>query len=155
MVFDLEMTVKKRKAGDLSSQKMDDLLAALRTARLRVTEPRIAILALLAEKHGPFTVEEIHQKLTKICDLATVYRSFISLEKARLIQRCEFGDGTSRYELAEEKDHHHHHIVCRKCKKIEPLDSCSFAEVNRLADDTGYSDISHFLEFFGVCRICK
>jgi Fur family ferric uptake transcriptional regulator len=132
------------------------LLESLRKSKLRVTEPRVAILKALLEKHGPFTVEEIHRNVTKkVCDLATIYRSLGSLEKTGIIRRCEFGDGTARYELAAREDHHHHHLICKICKKIEVLDDCELEEIDRFALKRGYTQVSHSLEFFGVCPKCR
>jgi Fur family ferric uptake transcriptional regulator len=128
----------------------------MRKARLRVTEPRKAILHYLIEFHGPFTADEIHTGLTKpICDLVTIYRCLASLEKAGLIRRCDFGDGTARYELAAQNSHHHHHVICKECKKVKVLDDCQLADLNRVARKLGYSNVTHSLEFFGICPDCK
>jgi Fur family transcriptional regulator, ferric uptake regulator len=131
------------------------LLELMKKAGLKATEPRKAIIHSLIESHGPFTAEEIHKLITRrICDLATVYRSLGSLEKAGLIHRCDFGDGTARYEIAAKSAHHHHHIVCRRCKRIEVLDDCELADLNRVPRKLGYAEVSHSLEFFGICPKC-
>jgi len=131
-------------------------LEELKRARFRITEPRVAILQALIANHGPFTVEEIHKLVTKrVCDLVTIYRCLASIEKAGLIKRCEFGDGTARYELCEKKNHHHHHVICKSCKKIETLDDCELQEIDRFARKRGFAQVSHSLEFFGLCPACK
>jgi Fe2+ or Zn2+ uptake regulation protein len=146
----------KEKKQDNHHPPLERLIAQLRKSKLRITEPRTAILRVLLEKHGPFTVEEVHQRVTKrVCDLATIYRSLSSLEKTGLIRRCEFGDGTARYELAEREDHHHHHVICKVCKKIDVLDDCELPEIDHFARKLGFIDISHSLEFFGVCPKCQ
>ena len=147
------MAEKKRHSQDAH---LKHLIEELRRYQLRVTEARIAILQVLVEKHGPFTVEEIYKQITKkTCDLATIYRSLSSLEKTGLIRRCEFGDGTARYELSEHENHHHHHLICRYCKKFEVLDDCELQEIDRVAKKRGYEEISHSLEFFGICPACQ
>jgi Fe2+ or Zn2+ uptake regulation protein len=135
---------------------MTALIAGMKRSKLRVTEPRRAILELLMVEHGPFTAEEIHKRLgRKGCDQVTVYRCVTSLEKAGLIARCEFGDGAARYELVEKGNFHHHHVVCRRCKKVETLDDCDLQDINRFARGLGFSDVTHSLEFFGTCPTCK
>ena len=52
----------------------------LRGAGLKVTPIRVAILEFLKKSHGPFTVQQIFQKLKsnkklKSLDLATIYRN--------------------------------------------------------------------------------
>ena len=135
---------------------LDTVLEALKKNGLKLTTPRRAILRALVDRHGPFTAEEIHKLITKrICDLATVYRTLGSLEEARIIKRCDFGDGSSRYELAESDDKHHHHIICNQCKSIEVIDDTGLEEIDRFARNRGFTNISHTLEFFGTCPRCR
>jgi len=136
--------------------KLKHLLEEVRKSQLRVTGPRVAILKVLLEQHGPFTVEEIHQRMPKrVCDLATIYRTLASLDKARILRRCEFGDGTARYELSEHENNHHHHVICKVCKRVEMLDDCELQEINYYAKKRGFSEITHSLEFFGICPKCQ
>lgn len=131
-----------------------EALDVLRENHLRITRPRKAILEVLLEKAVPATIEEIHQKLEPgLCDLATVYRCLAAFEKLELVRRCHFHDGTSLYEIDLGPDHHHH-IVCTACKKVEPLDFCVVEGLERLVRERGYRDVSHMLEFFGICRDC-
>ncbi len=147
--------MSKKSAG--TSAKLNRLLGELKKANLRVTDSRVALLEALMDRHGPFTVDEIHSKLIKkSCDLATIYRSLASLEKADLIRRCEFGDGIARFELSErERHHHHHHVICKKCRRVAVLDDCELKEIDRIAQKRGFTEISHSLEFFGVCPDCQ
>jgi Fur family ferric uptake transcriptional regulator len=144
-----------RKTSALSP-KLSRLLIELKKSNLRVTESRVALLEALADRHGPFTVEEIHSKfIKKSCDLATIYRSLASLEKVGMIRRCEFGDGTARFELSERESHHHHHVICKLCRQVVVLDDCELQDIDRIAQKRGFTEISHSLEFFGVCPECQ
>lgn len=130
-------------------------IAVLRAKRLRITEPRRLIMGALIAEHGPFSMEAIHRLVKKGgCDLVTVYRSMSALEKAGLVRRCEFGDGAVRYEF-NYGDHHHHHLICRTCQKVETLDLCVVDALERLVKQRGYTEITHQLEFFGICPECK
>lgn len=134
--------------------KTEYALAALRSRSHRITGPRRDILAVLAADHGPFTIEQIHKRMKKqSCNLVTVYRNLAVLEELELVRRCDFGDGTYRYELNAED--HHHHIICRVCAKMETLDLCAAAALEQLAKRMGYSKVTHSLELFGVCPRCR
>jgi Fe2+ or Zn2+ uptake regulation protein len=129
-------------------------LNALRSRKHRITGPRREILAALAADHGPFTIEQIHKRLKKhSCNLVTVYRNLPVLEELDLVRRCDFGDGTCRYELNAEE--HHHHIVCRFCAKVETLDLCVATALEQLAKRMGYSNVTHSMELFGICPKCR
>jgi len=126
----------------------------LRQAGLKITRSRTALLEALSQGHGPHSPEELFDKLDRdLCDLVTVYRTLSSFEEKGLVRRCEFGDGKARYEL-EHADHHHHHLVCRRCRAVQPLDPCSIEGLEKSLKGSGYSDITHRLEFFGLCPKC-
>jgi Fe2+ or Zn2+ uptake regulation protein len=138
-----------------AAAQYEGALQTLREHQHRVTEPRKAILAVLTREHGPFTVEEIHQQMgTALCDLVTVYRSIAALEEIDLVRRCDFGDGSYRYEF-NTGEHHHHHIVCRGCHQVETLDLCVADGLERMARQMGYAKVTHTLEIFGICATCQ
>jgi Fur family ferric uptake transcriptional regulator len=129
-------------------------LETLREHEMRVTEPRKAMLAILVCEHGPFSAEELHAKLRKKeCDVVTVYRSLQAMEEIGVLRRCDFGDGTYRYEF-NSGEHHHHHIICRSCRGVKVLDLCVADSLERLARQMGYQKVTHTLEVFGVCPEC-
>ncbi len=122
---------------------------------LSVTEPRKNILGFLLKNHGPFSVEEIHNGLgNNACDLATVYRCIVQFENSKLVERHYLGNEVLRYEF-KDRESHHHHIICRMCKSIDKVKYCFISEIEQMIRDMGYSDITHSLEFFGVCAKCN
>jgi Fur family ferric uptake transcriptional regulator len=135
-----------------------DSTELLRANGLKITKARVAILDLLAREHGPFTTEEVFARLSKSktnghCDVVTIYRCLAKFESLGLINRCDFGDGSVRYELRT-RDHHHHHIICRKCKRVEALPDCPVEDRSIKLPKMGFKEVSHRLEFFGVCPEC-
>ncbi len=133
--------------------------ARLQAASLKVTRPRLALLKVLMAEHGPFTMEELHQRISDEkaaqCDLATVYRCLDSFQKANLVRRCDFGDGPVRFEYFDEDEAHHHHVVCRRCGEVRTLEHCLVEDIERVIAKQGYAQITHSLEFFGVCERCQ
>ena len=77
-----------------------DFLQLLRDAGLHVTKTRRMLLDVLAHDHGPHTVEQLFIDLQGSLDRVTIYRSLASFEKLGFVRRCDFGDGTARFELA-------------------------------------------------------
>lgn len=130
-------------------------IETLRANRQRITAPRKAILTILTQEHGPFTTEQLHGRLGEgICDLVTVYRCLTAMEEINLVRRCDFGDGSYRYEF-NTGEHHHHHIICRHCHSVVTLDFCVADGLERMARQMGYSNITHMLEIFGICAKCQ
>jgi Fur family ferric uptake transcriptional regulator len=135
--------------------QFDSAVQTLRENHHRVTEPRKAMLRILTQEHGPFTAEEVHRRMEKgSCDLVTVYRSLTAMEEINVVRRCDFGDGSYRYEI-NTGEHHHHHIICRVCHGVTTLDLCVADGLERIARQMGYAKVTHMLEIFGVCPECQ
>jgi Fur family ferric uptake transcriptional regulator len=152
----MDATANRKSKTARPERTLEDVLGDLKKSRLKLTEPRKAILFALFDNHGPFTAEEIHKIITKkVCDLATIYRCLASLEEVGILRRVEFGDDSSRYELTEADDSHHHHLICKECKRIEIVDDPDLEKIDSFAKKRGFSNVSHTLEFFGICPECK
>lgn len=141
----------------LNSQKnYEQALEKVKAEGLKLTKPRQALVRVLLQGHGPFTMDQF-QKLMKpvSCDLVTIYRSLAQFEEIGLVRRCDFGDGIARYEFSDEHGHHHH-IICRKCHRVDNVeDDCLLDSIDKAVAKRGYSKVTHSLEFFGVCPSCR
>ncbi len=137
------------------SNSFEEALKALEKASLKKTKGREALLKVLVNQHGPFSVDELHHFVKKQkVDLVTVYRCLTAFETIGLVRRCDFGDGIARYEIQLNSGHHHHHVICRICRRSENMDDCEVTQLEKTIEKKGYSKISHNLEFFGICTDC-
>lgn len=144
----------------MSSMKKEANLEAkivelLKGKSLSVTAPRKIILGFLLKEHGPFSVEEIFNKLPKnSCDQATVYRCLNQFVENQLVTASFLEKEMVHFEF-NDPHHHHHHIICKICKKIDSLHDCFLDKIETSILKKGYVDIQHRLEFFGVCGSCQ
>ena len=138
-------------------QDLYELANRLRENNRRVTGPRQLILDLLRREKHPVSVSEIHEKLSELCNLATVYRSMRLLEAMQMVKRFNFGDGSARYELlGRDDDGHHHHLICNECKKVVEINDCFPNTLEEhIAHRHNFRDVTHQLEFFGICPSCQ
>ncbi len=138
-------------------ENLSDLTERLRGKAHKITGPRQAILEVLRRHEHPITTREILSALGEgECDLATIYRSMHLLEEMGMVQRFDFGDGSTRFELVADRHDHHHHLVCRSCAKVVEITDCFPADLEeKIARRAGFKKISHRLEFFGVCAACE
>jgi Fur family ferric uptake transcriptional regulator len=140
----------------LNPEQLQRLMETLRQAKLKITQPRMALLSILLQEHGPFTIEELAVRLgDRSCDPATIYRNMSAFRDINLVRHCDFGDGVARYELAGDDHEHHHHIICRRCHRLEQIDYCFVKELEKFVRDKGYAQVSHSLEFYGICTVCQ
>jgi len=129
----------------------------LKAAGLRITQPRLTILAALIKQGRPTSIEAIHDELSRgSCDLVTVYRCMAAFEEIGLVSRTYFHNGTGLYSLRLD-DAPRYHIVSKVTGTVEELDPATALElrtalsaVEEKLHARGYTGISHLAEFFGT-----
>lgn len=131
----------------------------LRDEGLRITRKRTAILETLFESDAPVTLQEIQQGAAKRAgttpDFATVFRMLNLMEQLHLVHKVSLQRSSSYYELSDPRKHYDH-LVCKKCEQVILIDiPCPIGDTEKkLARQYGFRDLSHSLEFFGVCPAC-
>ena len=125
----------------------------LKDAGLKVTHPRREILDILQENpEMHLSADEIHNKLVEnkqSIGLATVYRVLTQLELAGLIQKNQFSDNQSSYEI---KKQHHDHLICTKCGKIIEFMNDDLEKLQeKISKDYNFRLNSHVMTLFGEC----
>ena len=141
---------------------MDDLRARLSERQHKMTPQRQIVLQIYLDHPGEhLSAEDVHDILrTEKAEigLATVYRTLELLSDLGILQKMEFGDGCSRYEVndTDPTRHHHHHLICTKCGKVEEFDEDLLetleADIER---KTGFRTLDHQVKFFGICKECQ
>lgn len=139
-----------------NSSPLETATARMRENGLRVTKPRMALIEVLSRQSGPIPIERLHQAVSReACDLVTVYRCLGAFEQIGLVRRSFLHNGTSLYELTLGAAPQHYHLVCKSCGKTERVDYFPIEGAERLVRERGYSQVSHLVEFFGICPSCQ
>ncbi|CAN5325402.1 fur family transcriptional regulator FurA3 [soil metagenome] len=131
----------------------------LRQRGLRVTRPRLAVLAVLEEAAGRsehVAVAEVAQRArTLLGSLSTqaTYDCLGVLTAAGLVRRIELPGHPAQYE-ARVGDNHHH-LVCRQCGETTDVD-CLVGTAPCLtpADDARFIVDEAEVTFWGRCAAC-
>jgi Fur family ferric uptake transcriptional regulator len=134
---------------------LNEARARIHHAGMRITRPRVAIIESLLKHDGPISIERIHQEMgPEVCDLVTVYRCLSAFESLDMVRRSYLHNGTCLYEVTLGKQRNYH-IVCKGCGRTERVDYFPVEGIQRMLTDRGYAQISHVVEFFGVCPACQ
>ena len=145
-------TVTQQTAAD---SPLNEARVRIHNAGMRITRPRVAIIESLLKHDGPISIERIHQDMgVKMCDLVTVYRCLSAFESLDMVRRSYLHNGTCLYEVTIGKQRHYH-IVCKGCGQTERVDYFPVEGMERVLADRGYTQVSHVVEFFGVCPACQ
>ena len=82
---------------------------------------------------------------------ATVYRTLRLLAECKMANARHFGDGVTRYELADD-EHHHDHLICVDCGAIVEFEDDAIELLQeRVAERHGFTLQSHKHELYGHC----
>ena len=136
--------------SELTKNKVRDILLR---HKLSQTPIRASILTILIENHGPFSAEEISNRIeNEEFDPATLFRNLKKLTDLNILRATRIDEDFSRYEL--NTGHHHHHFRCTSCGNIESIDDCVVKDFISSLESKGYSEIKHHLEFTGRCPKC-
>jgi Fur family ferric uptake transcriptional regulator len=125
------------------------------TAR-RSTRQRAAVAELLDDLDEFRSAQDLHEELRKRGEgigLTTVYRTLQSLADAGEVDVLRTDTGEAIYRRCSQ--HHHHHLVCRMCGRTVEVEGPAVEKwADRVAEENGFSEVSHTVEIFGTCAGC-
>lgn len=122
----------------------------------RVTAQRKRLAREIISFESPFTADQLYSLLDDLkVDATTIYRSLGTFVELGLLRTVDFADGLVRYEYVPSHHPHHHHIICTSCKKVDAVHFCVVEGQEQIIERMGYGNVSHRLEFFGVCTACQ
>lgn len=126
------------------------------TDTIRPTRQRQVVAGVLDELAEFRSAQDIHAVLAdrgEPVGLATVYRTLQLLADSDLVDVLRNDAGEALYRRCSEG--HHHHLVCRTCGRTVEVEGPTVERwAGRVADEHGFTDVSHTLEIFGTCPSC-
>jgi Fur family ferric uptake transcriptional regulator len=127
----------------------------LRDAALRVTRPRVAVLAAVHD-HPHADTESILRAVREVnggVSHQAVYDVLRTLTAADLVRRIQPAGSVARYESRVADNHHH--LVCRSCGVIADVD-CAVGDTPCLtaSDDGGFANDEAEVVYWGLCPAC-
>lgn len=158
------MTVSEREQGSAQAgapatqpneQRLRDRLDAYMADKgLRSTEQRRLIVDTVFSSGEHATIDDLLAEVRKSdgrIGYATVYRTMKMLADCGVVQERRFGDGFTRYELAD-SEHHHDHLICLDCGYIQEFEEPLIEDLqDRVAQRFGFRLGDHKLELYGHC----
>lgn len=130
--------------------------ALLRTAGLRVTSPRLAVLAVV-DGRPHIAAEDVATKVRErlgAVSTQTVYDALRVCTDVGLMRRIEPAGSPARYE--RRTGDNHHHLVCRHCGRIEDVDCATgHAPCLQASSDQGFIVDEAEVNYWGTCPECQ
>ena len=133
-----------------------DFAGRLRDAALRVTRPRVSVLAAVHEHPHADTDSIIGVVRADLGDVShqAVYDVLRALTNAGLLRRIQPSGSVARYE--SRVGDNHHHVVCRSCGAIADVD-CAVGTAPCLTaeNDHGFAIDEAEVIYWGTCPGCS
>jgi Fe2+ or Zn2+ uptake regulation protein len=120
---------------------------------MRVTPQRVAICALLLDRHCHYTPHQVHEALRRrfpSLSPNTVYLTLAQLEAAGLLQRVHV-EGQSVF---DSNTHVHDHLYCQRCGLLADVPSAAAAP-KAPPQATGWKVDHASRTLFGLCPACR
>lgn len=142
-------------------EKKINLNDKLKESGYKITFQRkiiLDVIALHADRH--LSIEEIYDIVRQTnpeIGLATVYRTLLLFENMEIVQKIDFDDGLSRYELnRQNNDHRHHHLICTLCGSVFEVEEDLLESLEQqIFKKHGFNVKDHKVKFYGICKNCS
>ncbi|HEX5402738.1 MAG TPA: Fur family transcriptional regulator [Pseudonocardiaceae bacterium] len=128
----------------------------LRGATLRVTRPRVAVLAAVYAHPHADTDSIINMARADLGEVShqTIYDVLRALTNAGLLRCIQPAGLVARYE--SRVGDNHHHVVCRSCGVIADADcAVGAAPCLTASDDHGFAIDEAEVIYWGLCADCS
>ena len=141
---------------------INELKKRLQLGQHKMTPQRKVVLEVfLDNENAHLSAEDVRGMLRdrdSDIGLATVYRALELMCDLGILQKMDFGDGCSRYELnlTEPNAHQHHHLICRGCGTVfEFSDDLMDQLEDTIGEKCKFKILDHQVKFFGYCEECQ
>jgi Fe2+ or Zn2+ uptake regulation protein len=133
---------------------VQDTIDRCRAAGLRRTKALVEMVGTLLENDRPMTLSELVAS-NQAADQSTVFRLLQRLTEHGVIRRLGLHERAAYFTLLV-PGRHSDYLICTTCGSIEPIQApCPVHHLeDEIREKTGYRNLYHELEFFGVCPKC-
>ena len=128
----------------------------LKEASMRVTQPRVAVLAAVtANPHADTEtiISAVHEEHPHVSHQA-VYDSLKLFTSLGVVRQIQPQGHIARYETRVGDNHHH--VVCRRCGHLADVDcSVGASPCLHASDDHGFQIDEAEVIYWGICPQCQ
>ena len=158
MTMETGDSADERHAGPSLDHFRELLQAHMVKKGLRSTDQRRLIVETFFRAPNHVSIEELLASVRaqdpKV-GYATVYRTLKLLAECGVAFERRFGDGLTRYELADDHSHHDH-LICVECGSITEFEEPRIEAIQEeIAERYGFLLRNHKHEMYGVCPNCQ
>jgi Fur family ferric uptake transcriptional regulator len=140
----------------MTIQRNGGVAIAVKKPAERHTKQKDAVLQALRGCEDFVSAQDLHRQLAEQGEhigLATVYRQLNGLAAKGRADTIRLNE-QQMFRICDESGHHHH-LVCEQCGRTVEIDPPDENWLRKVAQEHGYTVISHTVEVFGLCPDCQ
>ncbi len=141
-----------------AAQRLAWAMASCHKAQMRVTPVREAILAFLATRRIPASLDMVSQAdgVHGHCNATTVYRTLMMFKEADLVRLVGTAHKASHFVLNVPGENNYF-LICRRCGCISelPLPQPIALTIQEVAAAQGFTPTRQDCEVYGLCESCQ
>jgi Fur family peroxide stress response transcriptional regulator len=137
----------------MTSKRFESGILALRSAGMKLTPQRLAVLEQLVDDETHPTAQELYDRLRKrfpTMSVATVYNTLSALDAIGYCRRIELG-GSSRFDPNVDT---HDHALCERCGSMRDIAAVKQPRRQRLRGLPGFRVARVERIYRGLCAQC-
>ena len=129
----------------------------LKDNKLRKTPERFAVLEAIYRIGSPFDSYDLYNQMKESkfrTSLATIYNTFIVLEKAHLLFRSKPNGRYSKF-IVNNDMRAKNYLVCTHCGSVATTSNPKLSKALEKIKFTGFQSESYALYIYGMCQNCR
>lgn len=142
--------------SDGPDHDIDDLFGRLRSAGVRLTVPRRAVIEALVAHDGHPTADDLASSVSERAPevhRSTVYRTLDALAELGLVSHVHLGHGRAVYHLSGDDDIH---LLCDGCESVTHVSASVLGDARSAIEaSTGFQIEPGHFALPGLCRLCR
>ncbi|MBI0108073.1 transcriptional repressor [Lactobacillus sp. W8089] len=140
----------------MANKELDQLIAQLRSQKIRITDQRLAILKYMITHHNHPTAEDVYNDLKDThnnISIATVYNNLRFLVKVTPIRELTYVDKSIHFDYFHKE---HFHAICDQCGQIFDVNYSDYSTLlKNLKSDSAFQINNVQLNIHGICPDCQ
>ena len=139
-------------------KKHPDLIAVLRSNKMRITPARRVLLQfILDSKSRHLSLKNVHDFMDKAMpgvDRSSIYRNLEMFKKLDILQELNLPTVGKRFQFVFDRKVHHYYI-CKSCGRLNRGKEELFNKIEKALEHIqGFSKANLSLVFYGYCANC-
>ena len=136
--------------------RFDQLMAALKERRFRLTPQRVELVRLIASSEGHPSAGQLYTRVKRkfpTMSQATVYKTLTLLKEMGQVLEINLRDD-SHYD--GNRPEPHPHLICKNCGRIVDGEaSLAQGSIRKLEKESGFAILRPQIALYGLCPDCR